>query len=96
MNRILILLSVNLRIMSRKIYSWRFLQPFRRALLYLALGRNTYYYYYMCRTLQSDKRAPRARMIDIVVRKDAVEKRIEADWNKELTFLVKDVKADKR
>lgn len=54
----------------------------RRIGLRLILGRRTYAY--MCSTLGQDRRLPRARMADIVVRKDGREVRVEADWLKTL------------
>jgi len=57
-----------------------------RLLLRLALGRRTYQY--MVRTLQYDTRLRTARSADIVVRKDAREERIEADWLKAVARIV--------
>lgn len=65
-----------------RIYRW-----VRIRCLRIALGPA---YNYMVRTLQSDPRLPRAYLADIVVRKDSVEKRFEADWLKDLARLVKD------
>jgi hypothetical protein len=58
----------------------------RRFLLWLALGPRTYRY--MSDVLAQDPRAPRARLIDIVVRKDGVERRLEADWVRSLARIV--------
>ena len=58
----------------------------RRALLRLALGGRTYDY--MRRSLGQDPRTKRARSVDIVVRKDGVERRIEADWAKDIARIV--------
>lgn len=43
---------------------------------------------YAVRTLQSDPRLADAHTVDIVVRKDGVERRLEADWLKALARLV--------
>lgn len=59
------------------------------ALLRMALGDDTFNY--MVRSLKQDLRIFNARMVDIVVRKDAVERRIEADWVKSIARIVKDV-----
>lgn len=68
----------------------------RRLLLRLALGGRRYEY--MVRTVLQDPRTPSARMVDIVVRKDGGERRIEADWVKWIAKLVgprrKPVKAE--
>jgi len=58
----------------------------RRFLLRLALGRRTYQY--MVRSITHDPRTRRARLVDIVVRKDGHERRIEADWVKNLARIV--------
>ena len=58
----------------------------RRLLLMLALGRRTYDY--MVRSLSNDPRTRRARLVDIVVRKDAVERRTEADWCRTIARIV--------
>jgi hypothetical protein len=57
--------------------------------LRMALGEQTFAY--MVRSLQSDRRITNAHMVDIVIRKDAVEKRIEADWLKTLARMVRGV-----
>jgi len=62
------------------------LLPVRRLLLWLALGPSTYDY--MTRGLAHDPRLKTAKLADIVVRKDAVERRIEADWLKTLCKIV--------
>lgn len=59
----------------------------RRLLLRLALGDSTYQY--MVRVLNTDPRTPVAKDVDIVVRKDGVERRIEADWLKRIAKLVR-------
>jgi hypothetical protein len=60
--------------------------PVRRLLLCLALGPRTYKY--AARSLKYDPRLRNCRMSDIVVRKDGFERRIEADWLKELATIV--------
>lgn len=52
----------------------------RALLLRIALGDGSYDY--MIRTLAVDRRVKTARMVDVVVRKDGIEKRFEADWIK--------------
>jgi len=52
----------------------------RRFLLRLALGKSTYRY--MLRTMTENPVIARARLVDLVARKDAREHRIEADWLK--------------
>lgn len=52
-------------------------------LMCLLWGRRTTDY--MIRSLSQDPRLPRAKMADIVVRKDGHEVRIEADWLKTLS-----------
>lgn len=71
-------MSVHIKIkswLSRGGLSW-----LRRRLLWLALGPWTYSY--MISTLAIDPRIKTARMVDVVVRKDGVERRFEADWIK--------------
>lgn len=58
----------------------------RRLLLRLALGSHTYDY--MRQSLRSDPRTRTARLVDIVVRKDAVERRVEADWCKTIARII--------
>ena len=58
----------------------------RKMLLRLALGKRAYEY--MVRTLECDPRIRTARTVDVVVRKDAVEQRIEADWLKNIARIV--------
>ena len=58
----------------------------RRHALRFVLGRRTYEY--MVRSLLWDERLKRARVADIVCRKDAVEKRMEADWLRNLARIV--------
>jgi hypothetical protein len=67
-----------------RVYTWLRIRALRFA---MSEGQS---YNYMVRTLQSDSRLPTARIVDTVVRKDAVERRIEADWLKRLAKLVKD------
>ena len=57
-------------------------KPVRALLLRLALGESTFQY--MLRSIKNDPRLPSARLVDLVVRKDAVEQRIEADWIKNI------------
>jgi hypothetical protein len=64
----------------------RLLNLIKRLLLRLVLGRRTYKY--MCGSLKADSRLRNCRMADIVVRKDAVERRVEADWLKALYRIV--------
>ena len=71
---------------TRKRWLIGLLAPLRRALLWLALGPRGYDY--MASTLTIDKRITNARMVDIVVRKDAMERRFEADWLKRLAAVV--------
>lgn len=59
---------------------------FRRLLLRLAIGKHTYEH--MRISLAQDPRTRRARLVDIVIRKDGVERRVEADWLKTLARLV--------
>ena len=58
----------------------------QQILLRLALGDSKYHS--MVRTLKQDPRILTAHDVDIVVRKDGVERRIEADWLKELAKAV--------
>ena len=62
------------------------LLPLRRLLLWLALGPRTYDY--MKRVLSDDHRLRTSRQVDIVIRKDGTERRIEADWVKQLGTVV--------
>jgi hypothetical protein len=55
-------------------------------LLRVALGDELFEL--MARSLGADPRVQDAHTIDIVVRKDAVEKRIEGDWVKHLARIV--------
>jgi hypothetical protein len=61
----------------------------RSKLLRLALGRSTFDY--MLRSIKADKRTPGAKLVDIVVRQDAVENRIEADWVKTIARLTQHI-----
>lgn len=58
----------------------------RTLLLRLALGSRGFDY--MNRTIKFDKRTPGARLIDIVVRQDGREERIEADWVKTIAKII--------
>ena len=58
---------------------------FKRLLLRIVFGKS---YDYMARSLIHDPRIKNARLIDIVVRKDGLEKRMEADWLKKLAKIV--------
>lgn len=58
----------------------------RRLLLRLVLGKRTYEY--MQRTLAADRRLRTAYTVDIVIRKDGRERRLEADWTKALATIV--------
>jgi hypothetical protein len=64
----------------------------RRLLLWLALGPRQYGY--MKKTLGQDPRAPRALMIDIVIRKDSIECRLEADWVRSLARITNPERRD--
>lgn len=82
----------NLPWRDRLYFRWRdfwCLYRVRALLLRLALGRRQFDY--MNRVLKSDDRIPSARMVDIVVRKDAVERRIEADWIKNIAKIVRHI-----
>jgi len=46
----------------------------------------------MVNSIQHDKRTPGAKLVDIVVRQDGVERRIEADWVKHIARITKHVK----
>ena len=54
-----------------------------------ALGDTTFYY--MVRSLQRDPRIRYAHTVDIVIRKNGLERRIEADWLKKLARYVEDI-----
>jgi hypothetical protein len=58
-------------------------------LLRLALGDATFHS--MARSLKQDPRIATAHNVDIVIRKDGVEHRIEADWLKEFAKIVEGV-----
>lgn len=60
----------------------RYPSRWRAWLLRLALGQRTFDY--MLRSIKADKRTPAAKLVDIVVRQDAREERIEADWVKHI------------
>lgn len=51
-------------------------------LLCLAFGRRTARY--IVQSLSQDPRLPRAKLADIVIRKDGREVRVEADWLKKM------------
>lgn len=57
-------------------------QKFRAWLIRLALGKRTYEY--MRRSLERDPRLRGCKLADIVVRQDGRERRIEADWLRNL------------
>jgi hypothetical protein len=57
--------------------------------LRMALGDDAFNL--MVRCLRADPRSQNPHTIDIIVRKDAVEKRTEADWVKHIARIVKDV-----
>ena len=59
----------------------------KRLLLKWILGKRTFYY--MCRTVLADPRLVSAHDVDMVIRKDGIERRIEADWIKKITKIVK-------
>jgi len=59
---------------------------FRRLLLRWVLGKSAYNY--MCRSLAYDPRLRNCRAVDIIIRKDGLERRIEADWLKKLRKIV--------
>lgn len=69
-------------------YIWS--SRWRTWLLKIALGKRTFNY--MIRSLRYDKRTPRARLVDIVVRQDGREQRIEADWIKNIARITYHVK----
>jgi hypothetical protein len=60
----------------------------KRFLLKLILGKRTYYY--LCASLGYDHRLLRAHTVDIVVRKDGQEVRVEADWIKKVARILGD------
>lgn len=61
----------------------------RAVALRIALGGSTFDY--MNRSVKTDKRTPSARMVDIIIRKDGREERIEADWVKTIARIIKHV-----
>lgn len=76
---------------QRRLYQWLAplgLRSLQKFLLRVALGKSTYQY--MCRTLQWDPRLKNCREADIVVRKDGMERRLEADWLKSLHHITHD------
>lgn len=62
------------------------LSKLRALLLRLVLGNRQFNY--MNRSVKFDQRTPGAKLVDIVVRQDAVENRIEADWIKHIAQIV--------
>ncbi len=58
---------------------------FKRLLLKIVFGKS---YDYMARSLVHDPRIKTAKIVDILVRKDGSEKRLEADWLKEMAKIV--------
>ena len=65
----------------------------RRLALRFALGSNDYKL--LVSTCRQDPRLPRAYLVNIVVRKDGVEKTSEADWAKRMARLVDPSKLDR-
>lgn len=65
---------------------------FKRILLKLVFGKS---YNYMVKTLLLDNRAKKAKLIDIIVYKDGIEKRIEGDWLKTMAQIVSTFKSEK-
>lgn len=59
----------------------------RSLLLRLALGERTYNY--MLKSIKYDKRTPGAKTVDIIVRQDGREERIEADWVRTIAKITK-------
>ncbi len=57
----------------------------KRLLLLIIFGKQ---YDYMARSVMFDNRVKTAKLVDIVVRKDGIERRIEADWIKNLAKIV--------
>ena len=76
-----------------KLFGWKYDKIFfrrtRALLLRLALGKRQFDY--MNRSIKNDPRTPGARLVDIVVRKDAREVRTEADWIKRIARIIKHV-----
>ncbi len=62
----------------------------KRLLLRLALGKWTYEL--ILSSIRADPRMCDPHSIDIVVRKDAVERRIEGDWIKQVARLIRGMK----
>lgn len=62
--------------------SKRWSSRWRMWLLRIALGPGTFDY--MLRSIKSDKRTPGAKLVDIIIRQDGHEERIEADWVKKI------------
>lgn len=60
----------------------RYPSRWRALLLRVALGRRTFDY--MLRSIKEDQRTPGAKLVDIVIRQDGREERIEADWVKKI------------
>ena len=80
------LMRLRLKLWFTRIHGARVFVPLRRALFWLALG--PYTYDYMRRSLGWDTRLRTARTVDLIVRKDGTEKRVEADWAKTIARCV--------
>lgn len=81
-----ILLNYKLRKCFRSFYSLSLIKFFRRQFLKIALG--PYTYKYMTESISRDRRTKNAKTVDIVVRKDGQERRIEADWVKDIARII--------
>jgi hypothetical protein len=66
---------------------------FKRLLLRIVFGRD---YDYMARSLTHDPRAKKAKLIDFVVRKDGLERRIEGDWLRNMAKIVSTPKLEEQ
>lgn len=75
----------------RRSFNYISFKRIRAFLLRLALGKRTFDY--MIRSTQADKRTPGAKLVDIVIRQDGREERIEADWVKTIAKITKHVKS---
>jgi hypothetical protein len=63
-----------------------YLNAIKRFLLKLILGSSTYEY--MVRSILWDPRVRNDKLVDIIVMKDGVERRIEADWIKKIAKII--------